>query len=176
VQSATNSNFISLFVANRSFGRPTQRKVLALLTISSLLEAFAPPSALPSSCSSVDFFVPAFHFNIFFAEALFFSYVVKQDPIQSFLDFLPIFSQMSVCHVLQPSTTNHVDRDEVLLHVASNPNLNPLCRMPRFWARRRFYDLNPSSLCFMISSSTSQTSNSAPPSCCNASARFILTY
>jgi hypothetical protein len=63
----TNSNFRSIFVANRSFGKPTPPGVLALpgtVTISTLHRNFCPAIFLPHAARLTRSFLPAFLFHI----------------------------------------------------------------------------------------------------------------
>jgi hypothetical protein len=114
---ATNSKFISLLCCKSQFweayttwGTSPARYDNNLFAASKLL-----PRHLPSLCSSVDCFLPTFLFTSH-CRSLFLSYR-KTSPYTIFFDdVLPIFSQRSVGHVLQSSTTNH--RDPLRVFVA----------------------------------------------------------
>jgi hypothetical protein len=167
---ATNSKFISLFVANRSFGRPTRPGVLALLgtiTISSLHRNFCHAIFLPYAARLTPSF-PRFFLHLI-AKVLFLSYTVKQVLIQS---FSMMFCRSSLkgalvtrCSLPRPII---VTLCEFLLHVASNPNHNPLCRAPRFLGTTTFLKSESFLPVAFTISSISQTSSSVPLLSCNA--------
>jgi len=157
------------FVANRSFGRPTRPGVLALLgtiTISSLHRNFCPAIFLPYAARLTPSF-PRFFLHLI-AEV--YSYhIVKQVLIQSFSMMFcrsSLKGALVTCYSLPRPII--VTLCEFLLHVASNPNHNPLVSGAKILGTTTFLKSESFLPVAFTTSSISQTSSSVPLLSCNA--------
>jgi hypothetical protein len=83
------------------------------------------PRHLPSTCSPVDFFLPTSLFTSY-CRSFILLICRKTRPYTTFSRSSADILSKERWSRVKSFLTNHVDRGQVLLHVASNPNHNPL--------------------------------------------------